>query len=156
MFALADIRFVSPSHDRLLRIAENINPLDRQELAASCGLNPLSALIECVAVSGSSFVVEVDGVPQVAFGIAEGGDFGAPWMLGTREIVLWSDKFMFLSIATVDDWLTRYPKLVVATDCRHYQSHRWLNALGFKITEVLDSYGVNREPFFMYELCATR
>lgn len=152
---MANIKFVQPTHERLLRIAENINPLDRLELEASLRLNPLSALIHCVDSSHDSFVVEVDGVPQVAFGIADAWPWGAPWVLGTREIVHWADKFMGMSREILKDWLSGYGHLVVATDARHYQSHRWLNELGFKITGVIDDYGWNDEPFYVYEICVT-
>ena len=152
---MANVKFVSPTFERLQRIAEHMNPLDKQELEASLDMCPLGSLLHCVSVSHTSFVVEVDGVPQVAFGIAECHPYGAPWMLGTREIVHWADQFMNLSREILRDWLDGYGHLVVATDCRHYQSHRWLNELGFKIAGVIDDYGWNDEPFYVYEICVT-
>lgn len=153
---MVNIKFVAPTFERLQRIAENINPLDKLELEASLGLCPLGALMHCVAVSDTTFVAEVDGVPQVIFGIADSHPYGSPWVLGTREIVHWADHFMLLSREILKDWLSGYDQLVVVTDCRHYQSHRWLNELGFKITGVLDDYGFNDEPFYVYEICAPR
>lgn len=153
---MTEVRYVRPTDERLLRIAEHMDPLDRQELDAALGMNPLSALQWCRDVSVASYVALADGVPQVAFGIADNGSFGAPWLLATREIVEWKELFVQLCAPVRDRWLSLYDRLVVITDARHYRSHRWLNRWGLKITQVHPEYGTAKTMFYQYELCAPR
>lgn len=150
---MKQIKIVPPARDHLVRIADHMNPLDVQEVWASGGCTPLEALESSVDVSYSSRVALVDGVPQVAFGIATGntGEVGVPWLLSTPEIKQWSTRFLLMSAKVVDMWKRDHKILTNMTDARHEEAHKWLKWLGFEFVEVIEQYGHEKRPFWRFQ-----
>jgi hypothetical protein len=149
------IKVVPPSTAHLRHIASHMNPLDVQEVLASRGLDPLSALLESVEASYSSRVAVVNGEAQVAFGIAlwdDAGDIGIPWMLSTGEVAAWRRQFLRGSRIVLDQWKKEHKVLVNFTDARHTDSHRWLKWLGFEFVELHEQFGAEKAPFWRFQL----
>ena len=154
---MTKIQFVKPNGELLKKVAENMSPLDVNEVLASGGFTPLMALTFSVLHSEESLVILVDGEPVAVFGLASlssNNQVGLPWLLTTPGLLKIRKYFLKHSWDWMQLYLEKYPTLTVATDARHYQSHQWLLWLGFDIVEVIPHFGFGQLPFYRLEKCA--
>lgn len=140
------------SHLRI--IAANMRQADRDEVAASSGRSPLSALSYSFRHSRWCWVALIDGKPEVIFGVGDLnilGRVGAPWLLGSDAIWQHRKEFMRRSAWWRDQLLARYSVLRNVVDCRNSASIRWLGWLGFRFSQPFDLRG---HPFMLFEMRA--
>lgn len=151
---MAKIEIVPARASHLRRLAAVMRQADRDEVMASSGRDPLSALAASYRRSTVCMVALVDGQPEVIFGA---GDLniltatGAPWLLGSNAVVTHKRDFLRLSVVWRDQLLQRYSVLRNVVDCRNSLSIRWLRWLGFGFSEPFRHRG---HDFMLFELRA--
>lgn len=119
------------------KLAPRLRELDRQELQAAHGKNPLCGLLSCLEISATC-LTGCDGVgePIMMFGLNPhpGGVAAIVWMLATPEIETLSNA---KSLARyTESWLEmaneEHPILYNTIDERHTVNIRWLKRVGFQ------------------------
>ena len=133
----ADVTLRPATDEDCIALAETMRREDRDELAISCGLSPLSALRASLKRS-SHAVTAVDGEGRVIcmFGVGSVGfmsNTGSPWLLGSDLVEVHWRLFARLSHRYLAAMLDRYPWLSGLVDERRSQSIRYLEWLGFYV-----------------------
>jgi hypothetical protein len=132
-------------------IASRLRKADHRELTSASGLDPLTALLVCVASSTECYawlcgdeVVGLFGVAPLARGV------GCPWAAGTDAILRERD-FMFSDVQPyIERFNQRYPLLENHVHIENTVHIRWLERCGFTICAP-EPYGARGElfhPFF--------
>ena len=137
-------------------IGPHLRQADRDEVAASCGLEPAEALLSSLRRSAMCWAGLVDGEPVCVFGV--GGpslmsEVGVPWLLGTDAVVKHQRAFLRRNKAIVAKMLDAFPVLINMVDARNVHSIRWLRWLGFHIGEPF-AWGVEGRPFHPFSMRA--
>lgn len=149
-----DIQIVTALPDHVASIADRMRQADRDEIAAGSGKTPGEALSFSLDKSTLARTALIDGVPEVMFGV---GDLnvlagvGAPWLLGTDAVERHYVAFLRGSIDWRDQLLARYSVLRNVVDVRNRASLRWLQWLGFTLSEPILLKG---HEFRLFELRA--
>lgn len=149
-------RIIVPAHsDHAVHIANNMREADRQECMAMAGKGPLTALYDSLRVSVAAWTGFVDLEPICMFGVSPRsilGDVGSPWLLGTDKIAENALSFLRRNKAYVQRMLDIFPVLENFVDARNHLSIIWLVWLGFTIERPAVVCGVERRPFFRFEM----
>lgn len=127
---------------------------DREEVLAASGRAPISALTFSYRHSSLAWTALFDGRPGVMWGVGDINilaGIGAPWLLGTDAV---EENFRaFLRISR--DWpaqlLSRYAVIRNVVDIRNTVSVRWLEWLGFRLSDPVD---INGHQFRLFEMGA--
>lgn len=135
-------------------IVGNLRAADFDELFAATGMDPDDVLLESWRKSDRRWSIirrrEVIGV----FGLIPLtllGKIGVPWLLGTNALDDIKVSIVKQARGVVDYMLSLYPVLANFTDVEHYQSHRLLGYLGFRIDLEPRSHGPFRHQFYYFE-----
>jgi hypothetical protein len=138
-----DIRVVPAEPRHIRTIAKRMRRADVEEILAASGKTPVQALAHTALINGR---------PEMMFGV---GDLnilagvGAPWLLGTDEVVRHQTAFLRGSRDWLDQLLQRYSVLRNFVDDRNKVSIRWLKWLGFSLLDPVDMGG---HAFRLFEL----
>ena len=119
-------------------IARRMRQADRDEVAAASGKTPGEALMFSLRKSSLAWTAIVDGRPEVMFGVGDLNilaGIGAPWLLGTDAVERHYRQFLRRSVGWRGQLLARYPVLRNFVDDRNTVSKRWLEWLGFKLSD---------------------
>ncbi len=94
----------------------------------------LEMAVGTVSASIIATAWEKDGELVALFGVAGNllGDFGTPWMFGTRAVDRNGRAVMALSGGYIRQMLELFPRLTNIVDVRNARSIRWLKRIGFK------------------------
>jgi len=150
----ADLRIIPAIPEHIAPVAIHMRQADRDEVEASSGRSPYEALEFSLARSVIARTVLVDGRPAGMFGC---GDLnilarsGAPWLLGTDDLALAPVAFLRASLDWQRQLFERYDVLRNLVDDRNAASIRWLQWLGFKLSEPV-LVGPVGMPFRLFEL----
>lgn len=145
-----DVVPAKPAHIR--SIAKRMRAADREEVFAASGKSPVQALVYSLRKSSVAYTALINGRPELMFGV---GDLnilagvGAPWLLGTDEVVRHHTAFLRGSRDWLDQLLRRYSILRNFVDDRNKVSIRWLQWLGFRLLDPVDMGG---HQFRLFEL----
>lgn len=130
-------------------LAPRMRQSDVDEVMASDGLSPLSALEIAFKASSEAWAGLIDGVVVCMFGVCPvsllSGD-GSPWMLGSDDIEQHQKLFLRRCRPVVAGMAQSYKSLHNHVDCRNETSIRWLKWLGFTMGEP-EPYGIFGLPF---------
>jgi hypothetical protein len=136
-------------------MAPNLRQVDRDEVMASSGDEPLSSLISSVHFSDYDMCWTglSEGEPVCMFGAVEMAQegTGAIWMLGTDGLYRIQKTFLKEARKHVTIMHTRYRRLVNLVDARNEVTLRWLRWLGFNTDKVIPKAGVAQIPFIYVE-----
>lgn len=146
------VRPVQPGDCEIL--AAGLRQADYDEVLAASGQDPLTVLLESVALTPKVQAALFDGRLACIFGMAPLGllgDTGAPWMLGTSEIDRHPSALMRHCIPYIAEMLVDRPHLINFVDARNVRSIRWLKRLGFEFHPA-QPYGVAGLPFHRFEM----
>lgn len=124
-----------PSH--VNRLANRMRAIDRAECAA-VGHTPKAALVVSLRGSSLAWTVFADDRPVAMFGVMaisvlEGK--GAPWLLGTDEIVQGARQFIRWGMPFVREMQREFPHLVNMVGAENDKALRVLRFLGFAVDE---------------------
>ena len=138
--------------DADLELADRLKAADVDEVLAASGFVPDVALREAVDLSWRTEAILVDGRVEGVWGLAHAAkDHGVPWMLSSDVLVQDARQRVREGRRIVDECLQIYPTLSNWVDCRHVESLRWLQRIGFAPVELDREYGVGRIPFLRME-----
>lgn len=117
-------------------LAARMRQADRDEVMASHGHDPESALRSSLAASTMAWTGWINDEPACMFGVGPISVLagrGAPWMLGTDLIDHWPRLFLRRSRGCVQRMLAVYPYLENFADERNVKTLAWLRWLGFRL-----------------------
>lgn len=146
------IEVVKASKEHIKRLSEHMRKADVDEVFAATGASPRGALVQALALSPAAYTVLMDGVPVCIFGCSRFSalsNVGNPWLLCTREVEAFPNRFLRASRAFVQEWAKRFSRLENHVDSRNELSIRWLKWLGFTILDA-KPYGHTGVPFHQF------
>lgn len=130
-------------------IAPHLRDADKNEITASSGPQHETAILYSILSSEAWTVCLPDGTPICIFGIGDDTQGnGIPWMIGTDEMI----KHRKALIRDARKWITKqhevYPLLYNYADGRNTAHLNWLRHLGFKVSDIPEYIGHDREVSF--------
>jgi hypothetical protein len=134
-------------------IAANMRQLDAKEVWASSGLTPLGALVSSLAMSCVAWVALEDGEPVAMWGIGQHPDapkVGVPWFLATDAVNRHPVTMVRAGREMVALMDQLYDHLVQVVHHEQADTSRWLEAIGFQRTDILEDYGIGQDTFYVY------
>ena len=137
-------------------LADNMCPVDKEEVYATSGYSPKTALLSSVMRSDQLVCYfaqeELLGIGGV--GLEPNGD-GVPWFLRTNYFDSWKQKNLRNFLRSTKSWIEHmgemYPSMHNYVDTRNKESINWLQHLGFSLTKTIDNYGFLSIPFIKFE-----
>jgi hypothetical protein len=137
-------------------LADNMCPVDKEEVYATSGYSPKTALLSSVMRSDQLVCYfaqeELLGIGGV--GLEPNGD-GVPWFLRTNHFDSWKQKNLRSFLRSTKSWIEHmgetYPSMHNYVDVRNKESINWLKHLGFSLTNTIDKYGFLKVPFIKFE-----
>jgi hypothetical protein len=137
-------------------LADNMCPVDKEEVYATSGYSPKTALLSSVMRSDQLVCYfaqeELLGIGGV--GLEPNGD-GVPWFLRTNHFDSWKQKNLRSFLRSTKSWIEHmgeiYPAMYNYVDVRNKESINWLKHLGFSLTNTIDKYGFLKVPFIKFE-----
>ncbi len=106
--------------------------------------------------SDFAHTVLFDDVPELMFGCGTTNILtrtGAPWLLGTDALERHARDFLRGSLHWVAEMRQRYTLLQNVVDDRNVVSKRWLQWLGFTLSDP-QPFGYEQRPFRIFEMKA--
>lgn len=142
------------SPDIIPPVAEFLRDSDREEIRASHGADPLTALQLSAANSTLIWGIFVDKDPIGVFGVGASSFFsdkGAPWLLATDRLESIGLTFLRQSRGYVQAMLKQHSFLENWVDARNVTSIKWLKWCGFALDDPAP-FGVEGLPFHRFEM----
>ena len=144
------LTLTQPSLPLLTHLAGTMALEDRQELWGYDHSTPLDGLTQGVALSKESWVLTApNGHPVTAFGIQEVclmPKTACFWLLASTEVPAYKRDFLRWSRAWMQERGGQYDWLVNFVGEWHIRSQRWLQWLGFTLSEPYP-FGVEQWPW---------
>jgi len=155
---VAEVKIIDAEKSHCVAVALQIRHTDRDEVAASCGLEPMEALLSSLDRSTHCWAAMEGSEPVAIFGVGAVSlmsDEGAPWMLAVEGVERLSRHLVTLGRAYVPEMLNLHPRLANHVDARNAASIRWLSRLGFTIDPPAP-FGLAGLPFHRFTMEAPR
>jgi hypothetical protein len=147
-------RIIPATEAHAREIAPRMRVSDVEEVFAATGRGRLSALLYSLERSDFSYTIEFDGRPETMFGCGTSnliGKVGAPWLLGTSALEHHRRHFLGGSRFWIEKMKDEYAVLRNIVDDRNTVSKRWLQWLGFTLSEP-QATGYEQLPFRIFEM----
>ncbi|MCG8454394.1 MAG: hypothetical protein MI717_14575 [Spirochaetales bacterium] len=135
------------TYEDAVSLADRLREQDRKEIWAAHGEKPEVVLPACLAHSERAWVLELEGEVEALFGVAASAEEGVghPWLLGS-DVLLAHPRLMLCAPKYVLPVMQKmFPVLQNYVDCRNKVSIRWLQHIGFTVSETPTRLG----PFAM-------
>lgn len=148
------IEYVKAEESHIQEIASRMRKHDVDECVASGHPDAYDALAKSLACSSTCWTGIINGRPSVMFGVAPINvidSIGAPWLLGTDDVLTVKREFLRAGRAHVGEWIKNYSILTNIVDARNKMSVRWLKRLGFEFLNPVRA-GVNGEWFYPFQM----
>jgi hypothetical protein len=127
-----------PTREEIGYISDNLRLADFEEFVMATGRHPRGLLVSRAMASKGTMIAKRDGRPAAVFGCVPQGRTGAPWLLGTDDIVGFDAARALVTTGSLlfEQWSQDYPDglrhRAYATNKVHL---RYLKALGCRIDE---------------------
>lgn len=131
-------------------VANNIREEDRNEIKASSGQDPLSALLEGLRLSEVPLAIYHKGQCVAIFGVLDFKTSGGIWLLATDDLKLLTITFLRRCRKVVNFLNKKHKVLHNFVDCRNQVHINWLKWLGFKFINKVEKHGVEQIPFYEF------
>lgn len=138
-----------------VHISARMRRADIDEVMASGGHDPMTALRESLDSAAKAWTALVNDEPGCMFGVTALdilSGLGCPWLLGTNLVEKNSIAFLRRSKRYVAEMLDLFPYLYNFVDARNRLSIRWLKWCGFDFAKTPKPYGVAQLPFYRFEM----
>lgn len=132
-------------------LSTRLRKADLEEIAASSGCSPKSALVEGFRHSYKCRVGIYNNNPFIIFGarpVVKG--VGAIWALGSDDLLKARMEFLRQSKGWLDIVHQDFPLLFNYIDARNTVHIRWIRWLGFKFINKHPEHGVAKLPFYEF------
>ena len=135
-----------------LKLAPKLREQDKNEVMASHGLEPVTALHLSFKLSNKSYSIIHDDEVIGMFGYGPGDSdiVAVPWLLASDKLKEISREFLPQSKTWVEEVNKDFPILVNYVDARNTVAIRWLKFLGFKFIRKIDKFGLGQIPFYEF------
>lgn len=143
---------VPATKEHAIEMAGKLRRADVEELKAVGKHNATKALIDSLDISVSAWTGIYDGKPAFIFGVADCPNHekvGIPWMMGTPALDKCAKEFIKINPKYINYMRKRYNILINFVDVRNKRAIRWLEWLGFEMSDP-KPYGVNNMPFMQF------
>ena len=138
----------------LVDLSEELRQSDLDEIKASTGEDPATAVVASVMVSDHAWMVLDDEDPIAVFGCAPTDDPSAAlvWMVGSDRMDEPENALGILRLSRryKDAMHRTYPVLYNWIDARNEKSLKWLDWCGYEILDADHEYGVERRLFYLF------
>jgi len=136
-------------------LADDMRTADKNEVFASHGLSPKTAVLSSVSTSDRIVCYFANDRLLAIGGVAVTQDgSGSPWLLSTNYLNDWKHKNLRTFLKCSKSWITEmndiYPLLENYVDARNTDSITWLKHLGFSFPETIPDYGYSKIPFIKF------
>lgn len=131
-------RIIPASLDHMEPILADLRDSDRKEFSAMGTIWTLAH--ECrltLQCSCEAHTVLVNEKPVMMFGVVPlnlVSGIGSPWLFGSKEMDNHSKKFIRYSRSFLQELLKRWPVLINSVDNDNIKTKRWLEWMGFNIS----------------------
>jgi hypothetical protein len=140
--------------DDAVRLAPLLREEDKKEIWAYTGKEPYEALLNGVLLSDVVHtVVASNHVPIAIFGVLthqKWSEVGVVWLLGTPLLKEYRMQFLRNSRDWVQWMHQKWPILHNYVYAENRLHITWLKWLGFKLINLHQEFGINREPFYEF------
>lgn len=150
----ARVSIVKANERHIDEIAPRMRHDDAREVWSMFRMTPSQALAKSLYRSDYAFAGLVDGRAEVMWGVGAISPVfgvGMPWLLGTDVVLDHRKQFLRASREWVDIMLARYDELMNYVDDRNEVTKRWLQWLGFTLTDPV-LMGYEQVPFRQFTL----
>lgn len=146
---MSDVLLVDARPEHIPLVASRMRIKDREEVRASGGFDPESALVSALAHSEFARVAYIRGEVAAMFGVARVPTMEAaiPWLLTTDTVDRYPLTFYRASKIVFRELREAYPDLVQYVDARHTSALSWAKRLGFDVAEKPMPFGKKGHPF---------
>ena len=152
---MAAIETTQATRDDCVALAPVMREADVQELRASVGSYPLTALIDGLAQSAECWAVRFDGELACIWGVSPavtlGIRVGCIWMLTGEAVEHHKAAFWSECCRVLPELFERYDVLVNAIDVRHTRAIKWGKRLGFQF-QPPKPWGVEGRDFCAFRV----
>jgi len=132
----------------LVEISVRLRPADRAEFIASTGRDPEEYFVPHLAKS-AQYTAFIGDKPVAVFGCTDAGPYGAPWLMGTKELEGFEVARAMVRFGRTffDAWAERYMCLRNLTYAHNHLHHKFIRALGADLKDEIIHVGPRRSPF---------
>lgn len=133
-------------------IAPHLRDADKNEIIASSGPDIEQALRYSIMSSEAWTACLPDGTPICIYGVGDDGEgHGIPWMIGTDDMIKHRKALIRDARKWIDIQIQVYPVLYNYVDARNTVHLKWLDHMGFTISNIPEYIGADPEvPFFNF------
>jgi hypothetical protein len=147
----AAVEFRAPQPGDAAAVAADLRDADLAEIIAA-GLDDVEGVIqEGIDHSALCWTATVNGRPVMVFGVREWDGCGAPWLLGTEELLRHKGAVIGQAPAYIDLMLQAFPVLINHVHAKNDKAVRWLKRVGFKLAAP-EPHPVTGEPFQQFTM----
>ena len=139
--------------DDAYELAPKLREVDVQEVKDSSGVNALDALLISVTASSEAYsIIANDGEVIGMFGVSPTADpdIGVPWLLCSDRLPEVKKEFIPQSAEWVIEVNKKFPVLCNYVAKDNKVAIRWLRHLGFTFTQLIETFGVGKKPFYEF------
>lgn len=145
-----DLRVVPAREEWALYIGLHLRDQDFHELFGANGGSPWESVMDSFYSSAKCYcVLTREWEPIAIFGVAEGADYGIPWMVGTDKLKEHRRDFIRGCLHWIKYLQKDYDVLMNFVDKRNTVSRRWLRAMGFVFIKDVP-YGPFGLPYTLF------
>jgi hypothetical protein len=144
----AEVVLAEAREEHVPIIAARMRPADRDEVLASAGFDPETAIREALKISEFARTAYIHGEPAAIFGVVRDDEcpWAVPWLLTTDVVETYPLTFWKASKSVLHTLRKAYPDLLQFVDARHEQAMRWAKRLGFHVEQPIP-WGLAGLPF---------
>ena len=145
-----DVKIYPSTYEDALYLAANMREMDKMEVAATDGKDPLSVLEDTLGLPGEHLTAWHGDEIIAMFGCVDAlNGVGVPWMLGTDNLPNHGKAIMTLAPQYVGKWSQQYETLHNFVAQKNSVAVRWLKRIGFEMHEVHNFGGLTFLRFSM-------
>ena len=146
------LEVIPARREHAYQLAPHMKQVDREEVKAASGLEPLEVLLKSLELSEKACAILAENEVIAMGGLVRLNETtGIPWALTSDKIGLYPKEFCKIIKGLIQEFHQRYPLLTNFCDVRNTTTIRWLKWCGFQFVSRIPEYGVIKTPFLQFE-----
>lgn len=135
---MSDAKLVTPELWHAEALVEHMAPRDIMEFAMLGISDPVERICRGIENSVCGWTaLEGDDEPLCIGGVGPGAGIGVLWMVSQPGLERHKKFFLRESRARLPELLERFPRLITIVSCEYTKSLRWLEWLGFDVSQEI-------------------